>query len=211
MALEKWYKKAIVDRYTQYYEKHGYHFKSVGWGNWETQHLRFQILSEVGDLRKTEVVDLGCGFGDLYGFLKEKFGEIKYSGIDLVEDFIREGQKRHPDADFLVQDILEDGFEKCADFYLISGALNSKIADNLNYSEEIISKTFSMSRRGMAVNFLSKYVDYETGFAYHHSPEQVFAFAKTLTKYVTLRHDYPLWEFTVYLYKKDYIEGGREG
>jgi hypothetical protein len=48
---------------------------------------------------------------------------------------------------------------------------------------------------------LSSYVNYEKDINYHHKPEELFKFAKSLTKWVVVRHDYPLWEFTLYMYK----------
>lgn len=196
----------IVNRYAERYKEFGYHYKAVGWGNWETQKLRFLILSEIADLTGAAVIDLGCGFGDLYGFLAQKYKNICYTGIDIVADLVAEGKKRYPEAEFLVQDILEDNFKKEADFYFISGTLNSRITGGFDYTREILAKTHGLARKGVAVNFLTKYADYELEKDLHHSPEEIFAFAKTMTKYVTLRHDYPLWEFTVYLYKPEFIK-----
>jgi SAM-dependent methyltransferase len=183
----------IVSRYAERYREFGYHYKSVGWGNWETQKLRFLILSEIADLEGAEVVDLGCGFGDLYGFLSEKYKNVKYTGIDLAKDLVEEGQRRYPKAQFLVQDILEENFRKEADFYFISGTLNSRITGDVSYTKEILTKAFELTKKGLAVNFLTKYVDYELEKDLHHSPEEIFTFVKGFTKHVTLRHDYPLW------------------
>jgi hypothetical protein len=58
----------------------------------------------------------------------------------------------------------------------------------------------AMSSKGVAVNFLSSYVDYELDRNFHFAPEKAFSLAKKLTRFVTLRHDYPLYEFTLYLY-----------
>lgn len=211
MGLDSAYKEIIVKRYADRFQEFGYHYKSVGWGNWETQRLRFLILSEIADLAGADVADLGCGFGDLYGFLIQKYKNIRYTGIDLVEDLVGEGKRRYPEAQFLVQDILEERFNTETDFYFISGTLNSRITGGLDYTKEILTKTCRLARKGVAVNFLTKYVDYELEKDLHHSPEEIFAFAKGLTKYVTLRHDYPLWEFTVYLYKPEFIKALYDG
>ena len=199
-------KEAIVERYSQRYKEFGYHHKTIGWGDWESQKLRFQVLSDIGDLNGAEIVDVGCGFGDLYGYLSNRFKDIKYTGIDIVSDLIEEGTRRYPEAQFFVQDILEPDFNIEGDIYFLSGALNVRLRDNLNYTKKMIKKMFRLSRKALGINFLSKYVDYELDKDFHHSPETIFSFAKEQTRYVTLRHDYPLWEFTIYLYKKDYME-----
>lgn len=53
---------------------------------------------------------------------------------------------------------------------------------------------------GVAVDFPSSYADFSLPEAFHYSPERVFTVAKGFTKWVRLRHDYPLFEFCVYLY-----------
>ena len=34
---------------------------------------------------------------------------------------------------------------------------------------------------------------------FHYKPEEIFSFSKEITKYVSLYHDYPLFEFTIQL------------
>ena len=63
-------RKAIVDFYEARLDEFGYDVRSVGWGNKGSQDLRFKILSDIGDLTNNSVCDLGCGFGDLYLYLK---------------------------------------------------------------------------------------------------------------------------------------------
>lgn len=203
MGLNAQYKKEMINRYEKRFKKFGYHFKSVGWGNWETQQMRFKILSEIGDLNNASIVDLGCGFGDLCKYLNGHFKNFTYTGVDLVRELVEEGKRRYPQARFMVQDFLEKDFSLEGDYYLISGTLNSRLKGGFDYTEEILKKAFDLSHRGVAANFLTKYVDYELEKDLHHSPEAIFTFAKELSKCVTLRHDYPLWEFTVYLYKGD--------
>jgi hypothetical protein len=99
-------------------------------------------------------------------------------------------------------DILDDSFKREADYFLLSGALSFRVKDNLLLAENVIKKMFLLARRGVACNFLSRYVDYETEINFHYSPEEIFSISKKLSKYITIRHDYPLWEFTVYLYKR---------
>ena len=53
----------------------------------------------------------------------------------------------------------------------------------------------------VSCNFLSTYADYYADKDFHHSPEEIFTFAKSLSNKITLRHNYELYEFTIYIYK----------
>ena len=63
-----------------------------------------------------------------------------------------------------------------------------------------------ISKKGVAMDFLSTYVDYKTKGTFHTSPEHIFKIAKKLSKRVAIRHDYLPFEFCVYLYKQDQID-----
>jgi hypothetical protein len=66
----------------------------------------------------------------------------------------------------------------------------------------MLGKMFALASKGVAVNFLSSYVNYEHERNFHYSPEEIFRMARRFTKWVKLRHDYPLWEFTLYMYRE---------
>ena len=62
----------------------------------------------------------------------------------------------------------------------------------------------------LAIDFVTNYVDFKEDYLIYHSPEAMFRLAKSLTKRVVLRHDYPLYEFCLYLYP-DFHAWGRTG
>lgn len=179
--------------------------KKVGWGSRESQWLRFKVLSEISDLSNTSVLDLGCGIGDLITFFDEEKIQLKsYQGIDITAPFIDTARDRFRDrksVSFEVKSFEALDLSNQFDYVLLSGALNLRFGDNLSFAKETLRKMYAISRRGVAINFLTKYVDFENPKDFHYSPEEMFTFARTLTTKVTLRHDYPLYEFTLYLYK----------
>lgn len=193
-------KKMLLQLYESRYDQYGYDVRSVGWGNVKSQNLRFKILADIADLSGCCICDLGCGFGDLYSYLMRRFGHVDYTGIDLSGKLIEEAKRRYPTASFEVRDILADSLERKFDYVLASGALSFKMADHELYVEKMLVKMMELSRKGIAVNFLSSYVDYQLDKNFHFSPEAAFSTAKKITKYVALRSDYPLYEFTLYLY-----------
>jgi len=193
-------KDIMIGRYENRFAEFGRSVKSLGWGNEESQNLRFQVLSEIGDLLNKSVLDVGCGFGDLYGFLSEKVGQTEYLGVDVVESFILEGRGLYPKASFEMMDITEHLPEERFDYVISSGTMNLKLEDNLGHIKNLLKRMLSLAKIGVAVNFLSSYVDYELEKDFHFPPGQALELGKSLTRFVTIRHDYPLYEYTMYLY-----------
>lgn len=200
-------KKRIINLYEQRYHSYGYDIKTVGWKDWKQQALRFKILTDPFDLSGKSVCDVGCGFGDFFRFLKERFKGIRYTGIDVSPSLIAEARKRYPAGEFLLADILKKDLSsrKRFDYCFLSGAFNFRISDNIGFAKKMIKKMFSITEEAVAFNMLSTYVDYRKRMNFHYRPEDVFRYAKSLSRFVGLRHDYPLWEFTVYIsrYGKD--------
>jgi trans-aconitate methyltransferase len=193
-------REAIVKLYEGRYTKLGNDVRTLGWRSREDQRLRFQVLSDIADLTGASICDIGCGFGDLVPYLRERFRDFRYTGVDLSPSLVAEARRLHSGYEFHCLDILDADFNLRADYFLLSGALNLRVGDNWALTEAMLSRMFELADRAVAVNFLTNYVTFERAHNYHHSPERVFAFARSLTNRVALRHDYPLWEFTIYLY-----------
>jgi trans-aconitate methyltransferase len=189
--------------YHERLEKQGYDVTTVGWKNVDEQILRFKILCDISDLTGSSICDIGCGFGDIIPYIKQRFGDFKYSGIDISDQLVHKAAELHPDYNFKCLDILDNSFCERFDYFLLSGALSFRIDDNMALTKAMLSKMFLLANKGVAVNFLSSYVNYQHIRNFHYVPEEIFAFSKTLSKSVTLRHDYPLWEFTIYIYKSE--------
>ena len=182
-------------------------YKVGGWGSKESQYLRFKILTEINELTGASILDVGCGLGELYYFFKKNEIKIEsYKGIDISEDCIIEARKRLStinQASFDYRNIDKIDGEELYDYIFLSGSLNLKMEDNLSFAKKVIKRMYSLCRKGVACNFLSSYVDFSLEKDYHYSPEEVFSFSKGLSNRVVLRHDYPLYEFTIYIYKQD--------
>lgn len=179
--------------------------QAVGWHNAETQRVRFFVLSQIADLSDKSILDVGCGPGAMYPFFKECFADFKYTGIDLSKDFVEYAHKQAPQAAWLNADFLEHDFkDQKFDYVLASGVVAVKVQDNLLFVQNMIRKMFSLCKAGIAINMLSDFSPEKlTEKALHfYSPTEMFAFCKSLTTFVTLRHDYLKNDFTLYLYRE---------
>ena len=194
----------IISFYDDNVSKHGNDIRSVAWGSKESQENRFLVFSEMTDLEGKDILDVGCGLGDLYGWLKSRFKSFNYTGVDITSSMIDEASKSYPDAEFKVQNINEiETAEPLYDLVFASGIFNRKIADHEAFVKETIKSMFSLCRIGVAFNILSTKADFFEEEEYYADPDVLLDFCKELSKKSVLRHDYMPHDFTVYLYKGD--------
>lgn len=195
-------KKQIIERYNGRFEKHGLSIETLASGSDERRKLRFDVLNGIGIQENDSILDLGCGFGDLWLYFKNKNQIVQYTGIDINPILVQEAKKRFPNVTFEVKDIQTDHLAQ-VDFILSTSCFNLtlKNQDNYEFVKDLLNKCYKLARKGVAIDFLTDYVDFKgSKEAFYYSPERVFSIAKTISKRVCLKHDYPLFEFCIYLY-----------
>jgi len=89
-----------------------------------------------------------------------------------------------------------------ADYTFVSGTFNVKLqasdADWDAYIKRHLEAMFAKSRRGLAFNLLTSYVDWKAENLFYADPKDFVDFCKTrLARFVTLHHDYALFEWTI--------------
>lgn len=190
--IQAYYKEALAD-----YGDHD--ARSVHWSDVQGQRTRFMVLSQIADLNGQQVLDVGCGLGDLYSFFLKSKIEVDYTGIDIIPDFISLARERYPQARFELKDMAT--ITETYDYILASGALSFKIADHKKVYFEIIKKMYKHATKGVAFNMLNRivHVDDETYAAYDIT--EVADFCKTFCNNVQIITDYLPQDFTIYLYK----------
>ena len=194
-------KNWIRDRYNERLDSHGNSIEALASGTKERRNIRFQILQEVGITTGDSVLDIGCGFGDFYGYLQDKGLEVDYVGYDINSRIVEAAREKFPGADFKVKDVLEENYPTF-DYIVSSSTFNLPLKNHGNYNivKSLLETTYEHASEGVSIDFLSSYVDYESEEGFHYKPEKIFSMAKSITKKVQLRHDYPLFEFNIYLY-----------
>lgn len=189
-------------RYTERYETFGYSPRTLGWGKQGRQALRFSVLTGIGDLQGKSVLDVGCGFGDLYSFLTARGWTGHYVGIDLVSVLVEEGKKRFPDAELLVGDFEEQIFDEPFDYVIASGIFNFRLTqeDNWAYIMRTLEKMLAIASLGVGVDFMTSWVDFQDPIAFHTDPCILVQNIRNLTRRFALRQDYMPYEYALYLY-----------
>ena len=194
----------IRDLYEGNLAEHGVTAKSVGWRDEASHQLRFERLARVIDPAGAgfTVNDWGCGYGAMFGHLDRVHGArlTHYTGYDISAEML-DAARRHCDASratfVLGSDVTEE-----ADYTFVSGTFNVKLeASDADWDASIrkqLTAMFAKSRRGLAFNLLTSYVDWKAEKLFYADPKDFFDFCKTrLSRYVTLHHDYGLFEWTI--------------
>ncbi len=179
--------------------------QAVAWFDKQTQAVRFFILSQIApNLDEASILDVGAGLCDFYPYLKDHHSDFKYTALEYHGPFVKELQKRYPeikviDNHFLNAELGENSF----DYVFASGALTIKSEDTLGNAKACIQKMFRVCKKGVAFNMLSDLSDQkiDSHTLQYFSPAEIFNYGKTLTPFVTLRHDYLKGDFSIYLYK----------
>ncbi len=199
-------KNQIIARYQNRVKENSNNIKALASGTEERRAIRFDVLCEVagtpGKLSGATVLDLGCGFADFYQHLKNRGIKVNYTGYDINPDLIAVARKNFPELIFEVRDIQETGIQETFDYIICSQTFNNKLVheDNLALVKIILKLCLPAINKGMVFDFVTAHVDFKEERLYYFSPEELFKYAKSLTKRVTLRHDYPLYEFALYLF-----------
>jgi SAM-dependent methyltransferase len=202
--MNKIQKKAILEYYTKLVEKHGYDPRSVGWGSKKgKQSIRYHILTEIGDLTNSTVLDIGCGFGDFYGYLKYQKKNIQYFGIDINPKLIEIAKKVYPNANFQVRDFQEEIFKRKFDWVFFSGISTSQTCCSYRLISDVMKEMFRICKKGLAMNFVGGVLDYKTNNIFYSEPEKIYEITRSISNRVVIRHDYFPYEFTVYVYKNN--------
>ncbi len=202
-------KKKYILKMQDAFRRYGYSPRALTWSGAGRQNLRFFMLSRIGDMRNRSILEVGCGFADLYGYLLEQGWRGKYTGIDIVPEYLDVAREKYPGIDVRLLDLFEDELDGKFDYVFACGVFNEMIFDSADeqdaYVRKMIAKMFAVSMEGVGIDFQTSYVDFKHERGFHPPPEDIFGFCKNLSKRVAVRHDYMPYEYMVYIYKDDSI------
>lgn len=197
------YKRSTVDWYRRRLDQYGPGIQALSSGTESRRALRFDVLTGVGIAPGCSVLDVGCGFADYFAFLRDAGIAVEYTGVDLVSELVERAKADHPGLEVSVRDLQRQPFPDASfDYVVCSQTFNLRFGDedNTELVQDMLRRMFASARRGVAIDFVTDWVDFREDYLVYRNPEAMFRFAKSLTRRVVLRHDYPLFEFCLYLY-----------
>ncbi|MFC1849986.1 class I SAM-dependent methyltransferase [candidate division CSSED10-310 bacterium] len=192
----------VIQRYKERIDKYGLIFESLCSGSPEKQQLRHSVHATALKGDRPELLDIGCGLGDFYMFLKQQGITCVYTGYDIVPEYIEKCLSTFPESNFELRNILDRGINGDFDSIVMSQVFNNNYShsDNFEVICEAIRLAFAHTRISVSVDMLSTYVDYQNPVLFYYSPEDMFRFARSITPRVCIRHDYRLYEYCLQLF-----------
>jgi len=184
--------------YNEVLERYGVSAQGVHWNSRHTQYKRFEVLlGMIGLGADVSVVDVGCGFADLYLYMQQT-GNLprSYVGLEVMEPMVEAARKRVPCA-IKVCDALYDPLPQ-ADYYICSGAMNILTRDE---TYAFIRRCLAASTKGFVFNLLEG--EDESMVYNYFRPQDIEALATTLGVGFQMKRGYVPKDFTVYLDKTD--------
>lgn len=184
----------IIKRHSHSIWLYGHCPQALYWKGSEGQELRFDILLECGVKSGDTVLDVGCGFADLYHYMKKKGLEVDYTGIDLSPDVLAAAKGKGPSLNFFEGDLFDlDPADQSFDWVFLSGSLNEPLKDNGAYVQAILPRMYASCTKGMAFNMLnSEYAwsEQQLHTLQPYDPTEIMAQLNKLSPHTQIRKDY---------------------
>lgn len=205
--------KVLKSHYEKCLEQHGANAKGMDWPNAEDLDRRFAVLTGIIDLneanQKTKLLDLGCGVGLLVDYFKNQrvLDHFEYTGIDISGLMINEARKRYPELHFEIRDVLEHRLgTNSFDYVIMNGLFTEKREMSqpqmFGFFKKMVVQAFNASKKGISFNVMSSHVDWKRDDLFHLELDKLVSFlVKNCSRHITIRMDYGLYEYSVYVRK----------
>lgn len=179
-----------------------------------TQYQRFEhIIKPFKEILNENVSfhDFGCGVCDMHHYLNLQGIKHDYSGTEVIQEMVDHAKQKYPGIKVYNRDVLKEEVTDKYDIVVFSGGLY--LPGSIPHKEwevfvyQIIHKMWEMSKIGMSFNLLTTYSDYRNDHLFYIDPKEMFDYCiKNFSRFVTLDHSYPLYEWTITIFKPEYIK-----
>ena len=203
--------RSVEAYYTGKLTEYGATPLGVDWSCQATQWLRFvQLLKICRFDTAISLNDLGCGYGELATFLRQRYPQaaVDYLGIDLSSAMVQRARRRHrgePTTRFAVG----RSCRRQADYSVASGIMNVMLSYPLplweSFVRSILVDMHCHSHKGFAVNFCaSRRADLRPDELYCSAPDLWVRYCETqFDCSVEVISDYGLNEYTLLVTRKN--------
>ncbi len=199
--MDPFAKNQLLTFYNMHLKKFGDRPEALRWTP-QGQVRRYHTLIEIApDLQNAKILDYGCGTGDFYKFLKRRGINVRYTGADINENFIKIAKEKYPECAFRVMNIDEDPLDEFFDYAFICGVFNLRVPGVADDLRNALVNLFKYCNKGLALNALSSHTPIKDVELNYTSPEEMVKFAlENLSPSLALRHDRIQNDFTLFVY-----------
>ena len=141
--------------YTPLVKKYGNDHRAIGWKSKYSQQIRFTTFCDNYNFSKKSVLDVGCGVGDFYHYLKALKKDVSYIGIDSCELMVKAAKKAYPSGQFYTKWLEEYQPKIRFDSVVASGVFALRVADQKNYFLRQLQCAYSLASEILMVNILT--------------------------------------------------------
>lgn len=196
--------KDIVARYEKCFSKHGDSHLGIDWPNQKDAEIRYDVMLK--DTSGQSILDFGCGPARMLDYIYSKEMNVIYRGLDINPESISCAKQKYPDVEFVCCDPVESDFVG-AQHVIMNGVFTIKetmpFEDMKEYTFDLISKAWNVCSKRLSVNFMSPFVDWCRPYLFHLPVDTCLDFATKLSRNCTIRHDYGLYEYTLYIHRME--------
>ena len=190
--------------YQKSFKKYGVSPKSLQWSSEKSAVVRYEQIVKAINFENKSVLDVGCGFGDLYKYIKNSTKDFDYTGLDIVPEFIKVAQNRFGKARFLVRDYFSDPSPQMFDIVVSSGTLNANVENAMEYRKNAIKVMLDHAKETLVFNMAGGYPKPENkkdARVYYADSHRMLKYCATLGGKVTLVDNYHPKDFTIVVSK----------
>lgn len=173
----------IIKYYDEACKNAEFGWQASCWASENDQYGRFVVASS-SLTENCSVLDVGCGQGDYYKFIKQRYKNINYLGIDISEEMIKSAKIKNPNGNFEKIDVLESNLE--ADYVFALGTFNLKTKDQLSYIKKYIEKCYESCKKRLCVCLTSELAEEKCSDIYFYNPQYIFDIAISLSSRVII-------------------------
>jgi SAM-dependent methyltransferase len=193
--------RRVAAYYDELVERHGDSARSCDYGDPRSQIARFEVLAAVAPLEGRRILDVGCGLGHFADFLAARYSDFAYVGVDLSSRMIELGREAHPGLDLRAANILTEDLGEF-DVVTASGVFYLLGEQGPQLMKRLVSRMYAHARVAAAWNSLSAWASDQQEGEFYADPLEAVRVARSLTPWVTMRHDYHPRDFTIYAYRE---------
>ena len=175
MNSEEKNRKIIESHYEPRLKKYKESYEILDWEGIDSHEKRFHVFTKTVSLHGKSVIDVGCGLGDLYGYLERHGIQVEYTGVDLLVKMVDAARRRYPDGRFLPGNIFKEDIFPAESFDLAycSGIFNLNLGNNESFLKESVESMVQLVREAVVFNLLDENSPDRDDRYFYYSPDRV--------------------------------------